>query len=131
MYSTIPVQWNVKSAQAGPGRSLVGPALYVFSLLGLHTGHTVQLQLYSSSRWIVYAQIIHFTNGSSQANNAFTFVLLQKVGSLHTFTPVVIHQVDSLNTGRTAKVALLQRPTDNRKVVILYCSLVLFRMYKL
>ena len=34
MYSTIPIHWNIKSAPASPGRSLAGPALYVFSLLG-------------------------------------------------------------------------------------------------
>jgi hypothetical protein len=31
----IPIHWNIKSAPASPGRSRVGPALYVFSLLGL------------------------------------------------------------------------------------------------
>ncbi len=34
MYSTIPIHWNIKSAPVSPGRSRVGPALYVFSLLG-------------------------------------------------------------------------------------------------
>ncbi len=34
MYSIIPIHWNIKSALAIPGRSRVGPALYVFSLLG-------------------------------------------------------------------------------------------------
>jgi hypothetical protein len=34
MYSTIPIHWNIKSSPASPGRSRVGPALYVFSLLG-------------------------------------------------------------------------------------------------
>jgi hypothetical protein len=34
MYSTIPIHWNIKSALASPGRSRVGPALYVFRLLG-------------------------------------------------------------------------------------------------
>jgi hypothetical protein len=34
MYSTIPIHWNIKSAPASPGRSRVGPALYVFSFLG-------------------------------------------------------------------------------------------------
>jgi hypothetical protein len=29
MYSTIPVHWNIKSAPASPGRSHVGPALYL------------------------------------------------------------------------------------------------------
>jgi hypothetical protein len=29
MYSTIPIHWNIKSAPASPGRSCVGPALYV------------------------------------------------------------------------------------------------------
>jgi hypothetical protein len=33
MYSTIPIHWNIKSAPASPGRSRVGPSLYVFSLL--------------------------------------------------------------------------------------------------
>jgi hypothetical protein len=33
MYSTIPIHWNIKSAPANPGRSRVGPALYVFSFL--------------------------------------------------------------------------------------------------
>ncbi len=33
MYSTIPIHWNIKTAQASPCRSRVGPALYVFSLL--------------------------------------------------------------------------------------------------
>ncbi len=33
MYSTIPIHWNIKFAPASPGRSRVGPALYVFSLL--------------------------------------------------------------------------------------------------
>ncbi len=36
MYSAIPIHWNIKSAPASSGRSRVGPALYVFSLLGLH-----------------------------------------------------------------------------------------------
>jgi hypothetical protein len=44
MYSTIPIHWNIKSAPASPGRSRVGPALYVFSLLGLNTGNEVQAQ---------------------------------------------------------------------------------------
>jgi hypothetical protein len=34
MYSTTSIHWNIKSASASPGRSRVGPALYVFSLLG-------------------------------------------------------------------------------------------------
>ncbi len=34
MYSTIPIHWNIKSVPASPGRSLAGPSLYVFSLLG-------------------------------------------------------------------------------------------------
>jgi hypothetical protein len=34
MYSTIPIYWNIKAAPASPGRSLVGPAFYVFSFLG-------------------------------------------------------------------------------------------------
>jgi hypothetical protein len=29
IYSTIPMHWNIKSAPASPGRSRVGPALYV------------------------------------------------------------------------------------------------------
>ncbi len=33
MYSTRPIHWNIKSAPASPGRSCVGPALYIFSLL--------------------------------------------------------------------------------------------------
>ncbi len=33
MYYTVPIQRNIKSAPASPGRSRVGPALYVFSLL--------------------------------------------------------------------------------------------------
>jgi hypothetical protein len=33
MYSTIPIHWNIISAPASPGRSRVGPSLYVFSLL--------------------------------------------------------------------------------------------------
>ncbi len=57
MYSTIPIHWDIKSAPASSGRSRVGPALYVFSLLG-HTcphGHhpltpppPTRLDLYSS-----------------------------------------------------------------------------------
>jgi hypothetical protein len=35
MYSNIPIHWNIKSAPASPGGSRVGPALYVFSFLGL------------------------------------------------------------------------------------------------
>jgi hypothetical protein len=32
----VPIHhWNIKSAPASPGRSHVGPALYLFSLLGL------------------------------------------------------------------------------------------------
>jgi hypothetical protein len=34
MYSIMPIHWNIKSAPVSPGRSRVGPALYVFSLLG-------------------------------------------------------------------------------------------------
>ncbi len=34
MYSTKPIHWTIKSAPASPGRSRVGLALYVFSLLG-------------------------------------------------------------------------------------------------
>jgi hypothetical protein len=33
MYSTISIHWNIKFPTASPGRSRVGPALYVFSLL--------------------------------------------------------------------------------------------------
>jgi hypothetical protein len=29
MYSTIPIHWNIKSAPASPGRSRVGPTLYL------------------------------------------------------------------------------------------------------
>ncbi len=36
MYSTIPIHWNIKSAPASPGRSRAGPALHVFSLLGIN-----------------------------------------------------------------------------------------------
>jgi hypothetical protein len=43
MYSIRPILWNIKSAPAGPGRSRVGPALYVFSLLG--TASSIFLQL--------------------------------------------------------------------------------------
>ncbi len=32
-YSTIPIHWNIKSAPASPGRSRVGPALYVCTYL--------------------------------------------------------------------------------------------------
>jgi hypothetical protein len=35
MYSIRPIHWDIKSAPAIPGRSRVGPALYVFSLLGV------------------------------------------------------------------------------------------------
>ncbi len=34
MYSIIPIHWNIKSAPASLSRRRVGPALYVFSLLG-------------------------------------------------------------------------------------------------
>jgi hypothetical protein len=34
MYSIKPIYWNFKSVPASPGRSRVGPALYIFSLLG-------------------------------------------------------------------------------------------------
>ncbi len=48
MNSIIPVHWNIKSAPASPGRSRVGPALYVFSLLGLDsrfcTVHTYRIR---------------------------------------------------------------------------------------
>ncbi len=33
MYFIRPIHWNIKSAPVSPGRSRVGPALYVFSLL--------------------------------------------------------------------------------------------------
>ncbi len=36
MYSIIPIHWNIKSAPASSGRGCVGPALYVFSLLGFY-----------------------------------------------------------------------------------------------
>jgi hypothetical protein len=39
MYSTIPIHWNIKSAPASPGKSRVGPALYVFSLLDKDHAH--------------------------------------------------------------------------------------------
>ncbi len=41
MYSTIPIHWNTKSAPASPGRSRVGPALYVFSLLVYNTAQSL------------------------------------------------------------------------------------------
>jgi hypothetical protein len=34
VYSIRPIHWNIKSAPVSPGRSRVGPALYVLSLLG-------------------------------------------------------------------------------------------------
>jgi hypothetical protein len=40
MYSTIPIHWNIKSSPASPGRSRVGPVLYVFSLLVATDGTT-------------------------------------------------------------------------------------------
>ncbi len=33
---TVPIHWNIKSAPASPGRSRVGPALYVFNLLDMN-----------------------------------------------------------------------------------------------
>ncbi len=46
MYSTIPIHWNIKSAPASPGRSRVGPAVCVFSLL-VRTTPTVQYCIYN------------------------------------------------------------------------------------
>jgi hypothetical protein len=34
MYSIRPIYWNIKCAPARPGRNRVGPALYIYSLLG-------------------------------------------------------------------------------------------------
>jgi hypothetical protein len=39
MYSSIPIHWDIKSAPASSGRSRVGSALYVFSLLALDLPH--------------------------------------------------------------------------------------------
>jgi hypothetical protein len=50
MYSTIPINWNIKSAPASPGRSRVGPAFYVFSFLGLH--RPVQIPHYSTDELV-------------------------------------------------------------------------------
>jgi hypothetical protein len=37
MHSIIPIHWNIKSAPASPGRSRVGPALYIrIKPLGLY-----------------------------------------------------------------------------------------------
>ncbi len=38
MYSTILIHWNIKSPPASPGRSRVGPEVYVFSLLDPYSG---------------------------------------------------------------------------------------------
>jgi hypothetical protein len=46
MYFTINIHWNFKSAPASPGRSRVGQALYVFSLLG--ADHAVSIHLKSA-----------------------------------------------------------------------------------
>ncbi len=46
-YSTIPIYWNIKSAPASPGRSRVGSALYVFSLLGPNS----ETGSFNSLRW--------------------------------------------------------------------------------
>ncbi len=51
MYSTIPIHWNIKSAPASPGRSRVGPALYLFSLLGIFNG-LVALVLHVQERTV-------------------------------------------------------------------------------
>ncbi len=85
MYSTRPIQWNIKSTPASLSRSIVRPALYVFSLLGglycgaycthctHHTTHcTHQSKVYTvqcieyASRCIMYTQqnILYSTQNS-------------------------------------------------------------------
>ncbi len=49
---TVPIHWNIKSPPASPGRSRVGPALYVFSLLGAFqaaVGRVIQSARYLES----------------------------------------------------------------------------------
>jgi hypothetical protein len=45
MYSTIPIRRNIKPAPASPGRSRVGPALYVCSLLGVSSCQSITVQV--------------------------------------------------------------------------------------
>jgi hypothetical protein len=54
MYSIIPIHWNIKSAPASPGRSHVGTALYVFSLLGYEYLSQPVIRRGSVGRVIVY-----------------------------------------------------------------------------
>ncbi len=46
MYSTIPIHWNITSAPASPGRSRVGPVLYVNSLLALADSEAQRLSVH-------------------------------------------------------------------------------------
>ncbi len=69
MSSTISSQWNIKSASASLGRSRVGPALYVFSLLDqlrrspqlLEPGKTTQFKHYSADHCSVEPYILSWT----------------------------------------------------------------------
>ncbi len=49
---TLPIHWNIKYSPASPGRSRVGPALYVFSLLG---GASLIL------RWRMYSAVVRLS----------------------------------------------------------------------
>jgi hypothetical protein len=86
MYSIIPIHWNIKSAPASPGRSRVGPALYVFSLLGenIHPMHLVRKPPVRCARYVFFSwifragQLDKVARCSVQAERIFPTTLHQK-----------------------------------------------------
>jgi hypothetical protein len=67
MNSTIPIHRNIKSAPASPGRSRVGPALYVFSLLGVNI---VSVQYTSDSPFYQYTNTSNPNSSSPKSSYA-------------------------------------------------------------
>jgi hypothetical protein len=73
MYSIIPIHWNIKSAPVSPGRSRVGPALYVFSLLEGSSTNNFKVVSVESSRFAMWRIIYFFC---CHLNFIFVFELL-------------------------------------------------------
>jgi hypothetical protein len=54
MYSAIPFHWNIKSSPASPGRSRVGPALYVFNIMGCNSHISYHWPIILGTFFIMY-----------------------------------------------------------------------------
>ncbi len=59
MYSTMLSHWNIKSLPASPGRSRVGPALYVFSLLVCNYTHSRTIRYCTVAQVVSDICIVH------------------------------------------------------------------------